>query len=157
MTIYHDKAIQLKYEGYTYAEISKMLGGKISVNTLEHLFMRDGVLYIPYQEYRAKMEKWSEDKAREDLKREASYGGQILKEILAQAMAVGNLELALATVKTILGLAGIVEEKRLKVIEEKHYDSTDELIQELKANGIDPLTGLTERASQLLAQGKIKN
>lgn len=157
MNRFQQKAIEMKYEGYTYQEIARAMGGLVSRHTIEMWFRHDGILYIPYQHYVVKMQQIGEKEAREKIKKSGYAGADVLDELLTQAMQSGDLQLAFQIVVKQLAISGIVEEKKLRVIEEKHYDTTDELIAELKAQGIDPLTGLTERAAQLLSAGKIKN
>ena len=156
MNHFQQKAIEMKYQGYTYKEIADAMGNKVSWHTIESWFRHGGMLDFDYHHYVARVLEKRIDEAREDIKKSAAIGGELLDELLKQSMQSGDLHLAFKIVVKQLALAGIVEPKYNQLPnDEKHYETVEQLVADLEAAGIDPLTGLTIRAKQLLEEGKI--
>ena len=143
MNRFQHKAIEMKHQGYTYKEIADALEGKVSWHTIESWFRQNGILFIEYRQYVARMEEYALSEARERIKLSASIGGELLDELLKQAMESGDLHLAFKIVVKQLTLAGIVEPKSQPEPTEQLPTLTDEEFHaKLEELGIDPKTGL---------------
>lgn len=146
MTIYHRKAIELKYAGCTYREISKSLGGKLTETSLKKYFEVGGTLYLPYLEHEARMNAWTEENSRQDYKKLASYTSKVEKSLLKTAMRKGDYRLAFDILKDINDRAGLVVIRQTQVnIDEnksKAINTYEHFLSELKRSGIDAGTGL---------------
>lgn len=144
MTIYERKAIELRYRGYTYPQIHKAVGGKISVSGLKKKFATDGNLFIPFMEYIAKQEDYIEDKVRAEFKDQAKYASRIQRSLLQKALKKGDIALANTIVKDMLDRAGVVVVRKAQVNVEDSRErpmTNDEYLEQLRGLGIDPRTG----------------
>ncbi len=145
MNSYHRKAIELKYNGQTYKEIEKSLGGKISEGVLKKLFATDGTLYIPYLQFEGEMNQWAQENTKKDYQRMAAYTAKIQRTILQKALKQGDLRLAFDILKDINDRAGlvIVRKRETEKSEESRRILTDEEYkQKLVELDMDPITGL---------------
>lgn len=153
MTIYHKKAIELKYRGYTYREISKHLNGKLSEDALKRCFQMDGSLYFDYLEYEAQQNKWTDENSRQDYKRLAAHTSKIQQSLLKQAIKSGDYRLAWDIIKDINDRAGLVvvrkSEVNVETKEAKPIDNYEQFAKELRRLGIDPGTGLRVAAPEV--------
>lgn len=150
MTIYHQKAIELKYKGNTYAEISKALGGKISEGTLKQYFMVDGLLYLPYAEYESRLNGWTEEHARKEYKRLAGHMSKVKLALLQKAIKIGDLRLAYDIARDVEDRSGLVVVKKTEVKDEREKGelTNEQLAEQLHGMGIDSRTGLSLRSTK---------
>lgn len=146
MTIYHQKAIELKYAGKTYREISKAINLKISEGVLQKYFMTDGMLYIPYLQYEARMNDFNEKTARSTYKKMTGWTARVQQQLLKLAINRGDYRLAWDIIKDINDRAGLVVVRKSEVNVDdratKEVDTYDKFTAELRRLGIDPGTGL---------------
>lgn len=148
MTIYHQKAIQLKYEGQTYRQISQAIGGKISAGTLQNYFSDSGMLRLPYLEYEARQNHFREGEVRNDFKRQASYASKIMNGVLQKALKKGDMRLVFDILKEQLDRAGIVSVQKKEMTQRAKGNTyrepkTEEEMLAMYAKGnIDPTTGM---------------
>ena len=143
---YEQKALELKYRGSTYREISKAIGGKLTEKTLETYFSVEGKLWLPYQEYCASLNAFSEDEIRKDFKRGAQYAYKIKQIILQKALAKGDYVLANRVASDILDRAGLVIVRKAEInvdnkIQETPIETYEQYASKLRGIGIDPRTG----------------
>lgn len=149
MKIYHEKAIDLKYQGYTYKYISKAINYKISEPVLRRYFSIEGMLYVPYLEYEARQNHWNEQNAKNEYMRMAAYTAKIIKDILKQALVRHDLRLALSIVKYIDDMAGIgITREKIKE-ERNRFETYEDFLAECKRVGIDPKTGFRLQVKNL--------
>lgn len=151
MNLYHHKAIELKYQGYNYREISKTIGGKISEGGLRNYFAVDGKLYMAYLEYEAEQTGFRDEETRNEFRRQASYAGKVMQSILERSLRRGNDKLAFEILKEQLDRAGIVVVKQSlekEIIREDgssdpHSMTDEELKKALEKEGVCYYTGLS--------------
>lgn len=144
MNIFHQKAIVLKYHGNSYKEISKAIGGKLSEGVLRRYFSYDGMLHIPYLEFEAKQNQWSEEDARQEIKRMATYAAKIMKILLRKSLETHNWRLAFDILKDILDRAGITAIRTTVARRQEESDNVEtyeDYLAECAKMGIDPKTG----------------
>lgn len=146
MTIYEKKAIELRYRGETYRNISKALGGKVSDGVLRQWFATDGKLYIPYLEYCSQNDAFVESQVRQEYKNFARQSMRLMRMLLGEALKIKDFKLALEIIKDINDRAGVVVVRKTEVnLEDKRTEtinSYEQFVSELKRLGIDPRTGL---------------
>lgn len=145
MTIYDLKAIELRYQGQTYRQISKALGGKISEGVLRKLFMVDGRLYLPYLEYEAKMNNSNEEEARSRYKKMLGWSWKMQQDLLKKAIKAGDFRLAFDIIKDMNDRGGLVVIRKSEVNvteQDARPISRTQFFEELTRMGIDPRTGL---------------
>ena len=150
MNAYHKKAIELKYAGNTYDEISRALGRKFSVNTLKHHFALDGLLYLPYLEYEARQNGWNEETAKKEYKRLAGHMSKVKLSLLKRAIDTGDLRLAYDIARDVEDRAGLVVVRKTEVKDERPKGelTNEQLADQLRGMGIDPRTGLSVRSTK---------
>lgn len=143
---YHQKAIELKYKGHTYREISKAIGGRISEGVLRKYFTIDGKLYIPYLTFEAAQNSFREEDIRTQFKRQAQRVYRIWDSLIQKALEAGDYQLAFNITKEQLDRAGIVTVRKAEVnVEQKNttvIETHEQYLSELERLGIDPETGL---------------
>jgi|SRR5581483_3561340 len=145
MNVYHKKAIELRYKGYTTKEIEKALGGKLTKGTLDNYFAYDGKLYLPFLDFQARQDKFIEEDVRSEFKSQAKYAPKIMNTILQQALKAHDYIAALHIVKEQLDRAGLVTIKKseVNVKDDQQKEMTYELyLKECARLGIDPRSGL---------------
>lgn len=139
------KAIQLRYEGATYKEISKALGGRFSEGTLRHLFASDGLWYMDYLTYEAERNKFNEEEVRSKYKKMLGWTWKIQQELLQHAIKDKDYRLAWNIIQDINDRAGLVVVRKSEVNvkdEPARPISNKEFFAELARLGIDSRTGL---------------
>lgn len=136
----HQQAIELKYEGKTYQEISDLLDGKFTLGTLKKYFAYDGVLHLPYLEYEAEHNQWNEQEIRKEFQRMTMYSAKIMKDLLQGSLVSHDFRLTLKILKEIMDRAGITVQRMSEAqMEEEAMDTSEEAIdQRLREAGIDP-------------------
>lgn len=152
MTPYERKAIELKYEGHTYRQISQAIGGKLSEGSLKNLFMVDGRLYLPYLQFEAERNKMMEQEARQAFKKDLNFAAKIMRTILQQALKRKDFKLALETIKEQMDRAGFVVTRKTEIEttnKGKRIENYEQFCAELQAMGIDPTTGLRTRKAEV--------
>lgn len=154
MNKFHKKAIELKYKGNTYREISKALGKRITELTLKDYFRVDGLLYVHYLEYEARMNEWTEEESRKEYKRLASFTSKMQMTVLKQAVKAKDWRLANDIIKDINDRAGLVVVRKTELDIEtsvKKVETYEQFTAELKRLGIDSETGLRVETSKMAA------
>lgn len=146
MTIYQQRAIELKYKGYTYREISKSMDGKISESMLAKYFKVDGKLYLPYLEYEARMNNWNEETAKTQYKSMLGWTWKMQQQLLKQAFKVKDYRLVRDIINDINDRAGFVVVRKSQVNvkddREDKLETYEQFTEILRERGIDPRTGL---------------
>lgn len=146
LTDLHNKAIELKFKGYTYSQISKQLDGKISEGVLKNHFSLNGLLYEAYLDFITRRNEIIDQEVRAEYKRMAGYSVKIIKALLQNALKEHNWRLAFDIQKDILDRAGITayEKTRIETRQEAptRFMTREDLNAELIRQGIDPATGL---------------
>lgn len=144
--MYHQKAIELRYKGYSYNAIEEALGFKFSISTLQKYFMFGGMLHVPYLQFCQKMDQLTIDDVRKELKRDAAYAPKLIRGILQKALKQGNLELAYKIITDYLDRTGVpivkAIQKEEKPAEPAKHLTKEELHERIRESGTDPLTGL---------------
>lgn len=143
MTLLHRKAIELKYKGYTYREISQALGGKISENTLKMYFAEDGMLFLDYIEYEAEQNKWGIENAQKEFKRLGSSVPRRMQSLYKLALKKGNYDLCFKIMADMADRAGMVVVKKTesKDTSEPKGFTHEQFVAECKRRGVDPDSG----------------
>lgn len=94
-------AIRLKYEGEDYAVIARTL--KIPIDTLKKWFAESGLLAESYKEYRDSQNKFREQEALEELRREIKTAARMLIGLMASTSDGVKLRAVLAILERLLG------------------------------------------------------
>lgn len=85
---YHEEAVELRYQGKTYAEISAYLTDKykqeFSVDRLRRWFMKGGILEERYYDYSKKENDRRRKLMMEDMKKVASKIPKVLDEVIEE-------------------------------------------------------------------------
>lgn len=150
MNIFHRKAIELKYKGYTYREISKAIGGKITEKSLRSYFTEGGLLHFDYCEYEAEQNKWGLDEARKEYKRLGATVPKQLRSLYKVAWKNHQYDLCLKILQEMNGQAGmvVVRKTESKDVSENKGLTNEQFNAECKRRGIDPATGLRLRVRE---------
>jgi len=145
MNSLHQKAIELKYEGNTYQEISSILGGEFTEGTLKQYFSENGILYLSYIAY---AESMSEKALRESialLRKTSEKASYALVNGLERAISNQDDTLILKYSTLILDRSGLGLdnlERILKKEESRRFKTYEEYAVYCNQVGIDPSTGL---------------
>lgn len=149
----HRLAIELKYKGSTYEEISKLLGGKFSPGTLKMYFANEGMLNFPYLEYEDSQNRMREGEGRNILKKEVIVAVKVIVNAMYKAVRDNDLDRAVKFAEIILDRAGLTTPKASVEVRPLHTTIiTDaELDEILRKEGLDPRTGLPIKKFQAQA------
>jgi len=145
MNALHQKAIELKYEGKSHAEISLSLGKELSEGTLKQYFSENGMLYVPYLDYEYAANKKRLEESTNIFKKSSVKASQALTEGLERAINHSNDKLIIKYSCIILDRAGLDIDsnwKRSGVDNTWRTDTYEEFVEKCRARGIDPKTGL---------------
>lgn len=143
---YEKKAIELRYNGYTYGEIEKALGYKIPKGTLQNWFMNGGRLYASYLQYIQQIDQITTDEVVKEFRRDSAHAPTMFRSLYQLAVKAKDYTLAYRIVCEQLDRAGIVtvhkvETKQTYKAPEKQL-TMEQLYEQLRQQGIDPLTGI---------------
>ncbi len=145
MNLYHQKAIELKYQGLTYAEISETIGGKIKAERLRHLFANDGTLHLEYLRYESKMNAFKEDETKESFKHDLTIAPTLMRGMLQRALKRHDDRLAFQILREQMDRAGFVVTRSVAVDRHKEDQrkpqSYEEFCETCRLQEIDPNTG----------------
>lgn len=143
----HQLAIELKYEGFSYEQISEKMGGKFTTGTLGQYFHKDGILYIPYLQYEAEQNKKRMEDGRTLLQKEVPKAIKVLIDALSNSQFMGKDDRSVELAEKILDRAGLTVIQRARIDKNNNPKelSDDELSRTLGGSGLDPQTGLTVR------------
>ncbi len=132
----YQSAIELRYEGLTYREISEKLGNGLSELTLRHYFARDGQLHDTYEEYEDDQNKLRCKEAKTLLRRETIHAARALINTLNRAEEKEDYALILKVAAMILDRSGLrIPKDELGGTEPGDYaeqKETSELIKSIK-------------------------
>lgn len=146
MNLYHQKAIELKYQGMTYPEISVAMGGKIKVNQLKHLFEHGGYLFLDYLKYEAQMNKVRAKSVHEAFEKDCLIAAAIMRSLLQKALKEGNIKMAFEILKEQMDRSGFVVVRNVSLATKAGEGRKPQTYEEFKAEcarqGIDYNTGL---------------
>lgn len=120
------QAIELKYEGMTYEEISTTLTGKLSINTLKSYFAVKGQLYDSYLEYESIQNKIRQMESGTMLQKKSSRAAQIIIDAMEKAVEDGDNDKAVKYAKDVLNLATSASERESQ-IKNSAYPGSDNL------------------------------
>lgn len=141
--------ISLKYKGKTSQEIANVINKhfnkKYTPLAIRKRFMMDGSLYLPYQEYAAKQEEFTEEDIRNRYKAMAGWADKVMRSLVQAAIKKGDLATALRVLQDINDRSGnvVIRKSQINVKEEKRGNLSDvEFSKELTRFGIDPRTGV---------------
>lgn len=143
---YEKKAIELKYNGYTYGEMSKTMGNKIASGTLRNWFSHGGKLHVPYLQFVEQMDQITTDDVVKEFKRDAARAPVMFRSLYQLAVKAKDYTLAYRIACEQLDRAGIVtvhkvETKQTYKAPEKQL-TMEQLYEQLRQQGVDPLTGI---------------
>ena len=108
MTLLKTKLIELKFEGYTYRQISEAVGGRPSEGYIKRLFARDGTLYIPYLEFQQTMSKRMLKESRKKFQKKLAIIPPLLDDMLQACLKEHKDRRALRIACEIADRAGAV-------------------------------------------------
>lgn len=165
MELTEQKAIELKYQGYSYRQIADEL--KIDKSTVDHWFAVDGKLYFSYLEYAAKQNQVREEQGTNMLKGKIEEMITVLLNTVALLLnkakeAVSNKKIdeaikyykeASVYAEKILDRAGmtVINRSEIKTHAATKQLSDAELRARLLKLGINPETGLPVRTTEAQA------
>ena len=145
MNKYHQLAIELKYGGMNYKQISKKLDGKFTSGTLKKYFSRNGKLYNKYINYADGQNEIRRQETSILIRKATTEAAQAILTTLREALKGNDSRIVLKSAQMILDRAGmptprwtskdVVKEKGRKVLSDEEYES------QLRAQGLDPRTG----------------
>lgn len=141
MNQFHQLAIELRYEGKTYEDISKALEGNLAVGTLKQYFAEDGLLDYEYHRYAEQQSKARRDLGLDILKSQVKKAATVIVEALNKALEQGDYTKAVKYAEIILDRVGIlgVEAPKDQITDGKiKMMSNDEFRDYLIENGINP-------------------
>lgn len=144
MNKYEQMAIEMKYEGKTYQEISDALKKAIPAGTIANWFMETGRLYIEYLKYETYQNKKRSEACINIFKKEAENASKVIIQALANALKKQDYDKAVEYAEKILDRGGnvIVKKTEDAPVDPSTRKLTDEqLIHEIARAGIDPSTG----------------
>ncbi|MDD2807982.1 MAG: helix-turn-helix domain containing protein [Patescibacteria group bacterium] len=95
------EVIRLKYEGESYAVISKLVN--VSISTLKKWFMSGGLLKAEYEQYRDQTNKLVKEVADEILKQEVETAAKILVGLMGSKNDQIKFKAAVTIIEHVLG------------------------------------------------------
>lgn len=122
----HQQAIELKYDGLTYKEISGSLGGKLSENTLKSYFAVQGQLYDSYLEYESIQNRLRQIESGTALQKKSLRAVQIIIDAMEKAVENGDNDRAVKYAKDIIILSTSAS-KRESLMKNSAYPGSDNL------------------------------
>ena len=138
---YHHLAIELRYEGKTYKEISEQLSEVFKVNfrpdRIGHWFASNGILEEPYIDFAKKENERVRRFVSEQLKGLLSRIPEALEGLLNRVDETGNPRRDALTLATIRLLIEIVDLKAYLQPEEEKKSILDEYFERLKQERTD--------------------
>jgi hypothetical protein len=145
----HQLAIELKYEGKVYEEISQALNNKLTAGTLKKYFSEGGLLQVPYLEYQELQTKLRHKEARNLFKSHVSKAAKVITDTLDNAIHNGDNKLAVQAAEKVLDRAGFIIPTKIDSETTDARDPKDMTQEELHAyvkettvgRGKDPVTG----------------
>ena len=152
----HQKAIELKYAGKTYSEISLMLEGQLTEGTLKQYFSEEGLLFIPYAEFELELNKRRLEESTNLFQKNATKASQALIDGLDRAVLAKNDKLIINYATVILDRAGLIVERdrRSKKEETSRFETYEEFVEFCNRNNLDPNTGLRKTNSAAIISSK---
>jgi len=128
----HRKAIELKYQGKSYTQISNELSNELTEGTLKQYFSEEGLLFVPYHEYETAQNKELSIETTTSLKRLAVRASKALGEALETAIENND-------VRTLLKIAELVLPKNKDTNTEDNTKGTGNAIQNLSTEEFDSM------------------
>ena len=156
MNTLHQKALELKYEGKSYAEIAKSLDGEFTEGTLKQYFSENGMLYIPYLTYAESINEIRIKESISVLRKSVVKASYALIDGLERALATKNDNLIIKYSTLILDRAGLGLdnlERLLKKDDSKRFKTYAEYKEYCQIMGLSPETGL--RVGSYHAEGSL--
>lgn len=152
-TKYHYLAIELKYEGKTYEEISRALKGAIEPRSIANWFNKDGLLYLDYLEYAERKNRERQAESASIFSKEVANASKVIINALTHAVKNKNDDKAVEYAKEILDRAGLVVVRRSEIKSESKPSEPmtyEEFIAECERQGIDPSSGVRKTAAEMV-------
>ena len=144
----HKKAIVLKYEGKSYAEIAKATG--FTENTVNSYFVHDGLLAEDYALYEAEQNEKRKRESQALFKKESANAAKAILQQLALAIQEGDRRNVILIAQIILENAGVGGKDFAKETDDKPL-TYEQFTAELERRGIDPKTGIRKRAIEVVS------